>query len=218
MCSSPLELESNRRRLMAMQNAATGRNRQSLVAIALGLSLVAPWPATSLQPAGAAENLVFVSGAFRRSIPVADLEHLAKTGQPRGLLADVLSFSRQNPQEIAKLLNQSVSLPVALVSRLLNTRIGEAILQRLAVIVFPLKASQAGIPALRSAMVLGVVNGNGSISALSFLKAYPAQEMEVSIPALMNLISKASSITELVRFFSESPLDGLRGDAPAAAP
>jgi hypothetical protein len=42
--------------------------------------------------------------------------------------------------------------------------------------------------------------------------------MEVSIPALMNLLSKASSITELVRFFSESPLDGLRGDAPAAAP
>ena len=203
---------------MAMQNAATGRNRQSLVAIALGLSLVAPWPATSLQPAGAAENLVFVSGAFRRSIPVADLEHLAKTGQPRGLLADVLSFSRQNPQEIAKLLNQSLRLPVTLVSRLLNTRIGEAILQRFAVIVFPLKASQAGVPALRSAMVLGVVEGNGSISALSFLRAYPAQEMEVSIPALMNLVSKASSITELVRFFSESPLDGLRGDAPAAAP
>jgi hypothetical protein len=218
MCSSPLELESNRLRLMAMQNAATGRNRQALVAIALGLSLVAPWPATSLPPAGAAENLVFVSGAFRRSIPVADLEHLAKTGQPRGLLADVLSFSRQNPQEIAKLLNQSLRLPVTLVSRLLNTRIGEAILQRFAVIVFPLKASQAGVPALRSAMVLGVVEGNGSISALSFLRAYPAQEMEVSIPALMNLVSKASSITELVRFFSESPLDGLRGDAPAAAP
>jgi len=71
---------------------------------------------------------------------------------------------------------------------------------------------------MRSAMVLGVVEGNGSISAISFLRAYPAQEMEVSIPALMNLISKTSSITELVRFFSESPLDGLRGDAPAAAP
>ena len=135
-----------------MQIASLGRKRQALVAIALGLSLVVPWPAVSLPPASAAQNLVFVSGAFRRSIAVADLEHLAKTGQARGLLADVLSFSRQNPQEIAKLLNQSVSLPVTLVSRLLNTRIGEAILQRLSVIVFPLKASQAGIPAMRSAM------------------------------------------------------------------
>jgi hypothetical protein len=203
---------------MAMQKASIGSKRQSLVAIAMGLSLVLPWPAVSLPPVAAAENLVFVSGAFRRSIAVADLEYLAKTGQARGLLADVLSFSRQNPQEISRLLNQSVSLPVTLVSRLLNTRIGEAILQRLSVIVFPLKASQAGIPAMRSAMVLGVVEGNGSISAISFLRAYPAREMEVSIPALMNLISKASSITELVRFFSESPLDGLRGDTPAAAP
>ncbi|MDA0717256.1 MAG: alpha/beta hydrolase [Cyanobacteria bacterium] len=201
-----------------MQKTFSGQKRQALAAIALGLSLVFPWPPVSLQRADAAENLVFVSGAFRRSIAVADLEHLAKTGQARGLLADVLRFGRQNPLEIAKLLNQSLSLPVVLVSRLINTKIGEALLQRLAVIVSPLKASQAGLPALRSAMVMGVVDGNGSISAISFLRAYPAQEMKVSIPALMNLLSKASSITDLVRFFSESPLDGLRGDAPAAAP
>ena len=34
----------------------------------------------------------------------------------------------------------------------------------------------------------------------------------------MNLIRKASSITDLVRFFSESPLDGLRGETPKGAP
>ena len=34
----------------------------------------------------------------------------------------------------------------------------------------------------------------------------------MSLPALMGLMSKASSITDLVRFFSDSPLDGLRGD------
>ena len=168
--------------------------------------------------AGAAENLVFVSGAFRRSIPVADLEKLAATGQAQGLLADVLRFSNQNPKTVAQLLNQSVKLPVTLVSRLLNTRIGEAILERLAQIVFPLNASQAGVVALRSGLVMGVVEGNGSISAISFFRAYPVREMEVSIPALMNLIRKASSITDLVRFFSESPLDGLRGETPKGAP
>ena len=35
--------------------------------------------------AQAATNVVFVSGAFMRSIPVADLESLAQTGQARGL-------------------------------------------------------------------------------------------------------------------------------------
>lgn len=202
----------------AFHHSHSGRKRQILSAISLGLCLMGFMPVAPLPPVAAAENLVFVSGAFRRSIAVAELEHLAKTGQAQGLLADVLRFSKQNPKDVAKLLNQSISLPVTLVSRLLNTRIGEAILERLAQIVFPLRASQAGVPALRSAMVLGVVNGNGAISPLSFFQAYPAQNMEVSIPALMNLLSKASSITELVRFFSESPLDGLRGDAPGAAP
>jgi hypothetical protein len=170
--------------------------RRRLLAAALGLGLCWSTPA-----AFATQNLVFTSGAFRRSIPVADLEHLATTGEARGLLSDVLRLSRQNPKDVSKLLNESVRLPIVLMSRLLNTRIGEA-----------------GLPALRSAMVLGTYQGQGSLSAISFLRAYPTRELEVSIPALMGLLSKAASIGELVRFFSESPLDGLRGGEAQAAP
>ena len=191
---------------------------RAAAAAVMGMSLLGGLRIWAPPAAGAAENLVFVSGAFRRSIPVADLEKLAATGQAQGLLADVLRFSNQNPKTVGQLLNQSVKLPVTLVSRLLNTRIGEAILERLAQIVFPLNASKAGVVALRSGLVMGVVEGNGSISAISFFRAYPVREMEVSIPALMNLIRKASSITDLVRFFSESPLDGLRGETPKGAP
>ncbi len=181
------------------------KKRRALVAALLGLGMGLTSPG-----AIAGENLVFVSGAFRRSIAVADLDHLAKTGQATGLIADVLAISRQNPKEVAKLLNQSVSLPITLISRLLNTRIGEAVLQRLAKVIYPLKASQDGVVALRSAVILGLANGNGSINAISFLQAYPVPEIEVSIPALMAMLKKASSIAELVRFFSESPLDGLK--------
>ena len=181
------------------------KKRRALVAALLGLGMGLTSPG-----AIAGENLVFVSGAFRRSIAVADLDHLAKTGQATGLVADVLAISKQNPKEVAKLLNQSVSLPITLISRLLNTRIGEAVLQRLAKVIYPLKASQDGLVALRSAVILGLANGNGSINAISFLQAYPVPEIEVSIPALMAMLKKASSIAELVRFFSESPLDGLK--------
>ena len=193
------------------------RLRTSLAAFTLGLGLHL---GLGLPAAQAAESLVFVSGAFRRSIQVADLEWLAKTGQPRGLMADVLRFSNQNPTEMAALLNQSITLPVTLMSRLLNTRIGEALLSRLAQVVFPLKAADAGLPALRSALVLGTVKGDGSLSAINFLRAYPTRELQVDIPALLALIDKASSVSELVRFFSESPLDGLRngsGDQPPQA-
>jgi hypothetical protein len=191
---------SRRRRLLALLPA---------VVLGLGLNLAIGFGSPNAQ---AAENLVFVSGAFRRSIPVADLEWLAETGEARGLLSDLLRFSEQSPTEMQELLNQSISLPVTLVSRLLNTRIGEAVLDRLAQVVYPLKASEMGVPALRSALVMGVVNGDGSLSAISFLQAYPTQELEVNIPALMAVIEKASSVTELVRFFSESPLDGLRNN------
>jgi hypothetical protein len=170
----------------------------------------------------AAEQIVFVSGAFRRSIPVADLDHLAQTGQARGLLGDVLRFSRQQPADVARLLNQSVSLPLVLTSRLLATRIGEALLERLARIVAPMNAPRSGVPALRAAVILGLNDGNGTLTPTRFLRAYPAQELAVNIPALLGVIGKANSITELVRFFSESPLDGLRGDTapnpPAAVP
>jgi hypothetical protein len=185
------------------------RLRTSLAAFTLGLGLHL---GLGLPAAQAAESLVFVSGAFRRSIQVADLEWLAKTDQPRGLMADVLRFSNQNPAEMAALLNQSITLPVTLMSRLLNTRIGEALLSRLAQVVFPLGAADAGLPALRSALVLGTVKGDGSLSAINFLRAYPTRELQVDIPALLALIDKASSVSELVRFFSESPLDGLRND------
>ena len=187
--------------------------RQHLMAAVLGLGICWSSPA-----AFATQNLVFTSGAFRRSIPVADVEHLATTGEARGLLADVLRLSRQDPKDVSRLLNESVRLPIVLMSRLLNTRIGEAILARLARVLFPLRAPEEGVPALRSAMVLGTHQGKGSLSAVSFLRAYPTRELEVSLPALMGLLSKASSIGELVRFFSESPLDGLRGSSVGAAP
>ena len=185
--------------------------RQRITAALLGLSLAAVSPATLSAPALAAENVVFVTGAFRRSISVADMQYLADTGRARGLLVDVLALAKQNPAEIAKLLRAELSLPVVLTSRLLGTRIGEAILARLAKIVYPLKASQVGIPALRAGVINGLVAGKGRISAIGFLQAYPTDEMEVNIPALLAVMSKASSISGLVKFFSESPLDGMRG-------
>ncbi len=185
--------------------------RQRLLAFAIGLTLLG-----SASSSPAAENVVFISGAFRRSIPVADLERLASKGEAQGLLADLLRFGKQKPEDVQRMLKESVNLPIGMVSRLLNTRIGMAILDRFGTIVHPLRSSEDGVVALRSAIVMGLDNDQKSLSAISFLRAYPTREMAVSIPALLVLMEKASSIAELVRFFSESPLDGLRGPAATA--
>ncbi|MEY3736113.1 MAG: hypothetical protein RLZZ624_1172 [Cyanobacteriota bacterium] len=194
---------------MRRQQRIQRRLPQRLLALALGAGLI------SLSGGGAraAENVVIVTGAFERSIAVADLDHLARTGEARGVLATALKLGKQEPKEVARMLNQSVSLPVVLVSRLMGTRIGEAVLQRVATIIYPLKAGDVGVVALRSAVIDALAEGKGSINAVSFLKAYPTAEMEVNLPALMLVMSRTRSIGDLVRFFSESPLDGLR---PAA--
>ena len=190
------------------------RKRQRLAAAVLGMSLVSGSP---LLPAAgqAAENLVFVSGAFRRSIAVDDLTYLADTGEARGLMADVLAFAKQDPKEISKLLKAELSIPLVLTSRLLSTKLGEAILARIAQIIYPLKARTVGIPAMRAGVINALAGGNGKINAIGFLQAYPVEEMEVSIPALLAVMSKAKSISQLVSFFTESPLDGLRDNGSA---
>lgn len=188
------------------------RKRQRLVAALLGLGLVGGSPA-----ALAAENVVFVTGAFRRSISVSDLTYLADTGKARGLMADVLTIAKQKPEEVSKLLKAELSVPLLLTSRLLSTRLGEAVLARLAQIIYPLYVQKAGIPALRAGVINALVASDGKLSAIGFVKAYPVDDMEVSIPALLAVLQKASSISQLVQFFMESPLDGLRSGSERPA-
>ncbi|MFM7455912.1 MAG: alpha/beta hydrolase [Vulcanococcus sp.] len=194
------------------------RRRQRLAAVALGAALAAGMPGLGWlqQPSQAADNVVFVTGAFRRSISVADLVFLAETGEARGLMADVLAVAKQKPAEIAKLLKAELAIPLVLTSRLLNTRLGEAVLARVAQIVYPLYAKRVGIQALRAGILNALAQGDGRINAIGFLKAYPVGEMEVNIPALLAVLEKAKSISQLVQFFTDSPLDGLRAPAKPA--
>lgn len=186
--------------------------RQRLGAAVLSLSLL------SSPSAIAAENVVFVSGAFRRSIAVADLSNLAETGEARGLIADVLAFSKQDPQKVAKLLKAELSVPLLLTSRLLSTRLGEAVLARVAQIIYPLYAKRVGVPALRAGVINALVASDSKLSAIGFLEAYPVDEMEVSLPALLAVMRKAQSIQQLIQFFMDSPLDGLRGSDTSTKP
>ena len=171
-----------------------------------GFSIGCPTP-----EAMAAVDIALVSGGFRRSIPVKEVEHLAETGEAIGLLEDPLAISGQKPEDVSKLLNQKLELPLVLTSRLINTRIGDAIVSRVAKIIYPIysPSPEVSVPAFRA----GVINGlqeNGSLTAVGFLKSYPNQVMAVNLPTLFGVVEKAQSIAGLVQFFSDSPLDGLK--------
>jgi hypothetical protein len=163
------------------------------------LALVAP-------SARAAEQVVFVSGAFRRSIPVADLERLANTGEAVGLLQDALRLGGKDPAAVSKLLNHRVSLPLVLTTRLISTGFGESALERLSPILYPLRAPKLGMVALRSATILGLQNGSGTLSAVGFLRAYPNKEVAINLPALQSALEGLSGMGNVVKEFLESDL------------
>ena len=186
--------------------------RTSLLGMAAGVGIA--W-SSAMQPLQAATDVALVSGAFRRSIPVKEIEHLAKTGEAIGLLGDLLELSKQEPQEVSQMLNQSLQLPLVLTSRLINTRIGEAILRRVARIIYPIYTPEVevSVPAIRAGVISGLQSEDG-LTAVSFLKSYPNAVMAVNLPALFGVIEKAESIAGLVQFFSDSPLDGLKEAQP----
>ena len=186
--------------------------RSSLLAVAAGLGVSC---SSVMQPLHAATDVALVSGAFRRSIPVEKLEHLAETGEAIDLVEDLLELSGQNPQEVSQMLNQSLDLPLVLTSRLINTRIGEAILRRVARIMHPIYTPEpeVSVPAIRAGVISGLQSENG-LTVVSFLKGYPNAVIAVNLPALFGVIEKAESIASLVQFFSDSPLDGLKEAQP----
>ena len=183
--------------------------------LALGLSCGIGLSALA-NPALAATDVALVSGAFRRSIAVNDIEHLAETGEARGLLSQLIDLSGQDPEDVAKLLNQNLNLPLVLTSRLINTRIGEAIIRRVAQIIYPIYTPQpeVSIPAIRAGVINGLHSSSKGLTAVNFLKAYPNDVMAVNLPALFAVVEKAKSISGLVQFFSDSPLDGLKNPQP----
>ncbi len=189
----------------------SARSRLRRHALATG-SAMALGLLSCFQPVHAAKDVALASGAFVRSISVADLAYLAETGEARGLLVDLLKLSRQDPEDVAKLLNQELNLPLVLTSRLMSTRIGDVILTRVARIIYPLRVPvpSVSVPAIRAGVINGLQIGEGGLTAIKFLEAYPSDVMEVNIPALLAVIEKAESIAGLVQFFSDSPLDGLK--------
>ena len=159
-----------------------------------------------------AEEIAFVNGAFRRNLSIKDVEKFASTGKANGLMKDVIKFTGDQPKEILSLLNDKIELPIVLTSKLMNSKIGEVMIKRTAKIIYPVKIQKnsVSIPAIRSAIIKGLVLGDGKINLLSFLKSYPNKIIAVNIPALYKVIKKVESISQLVKFFSDAPLHKLK--------
>tara|TARA_B100000700_G_C14862636_1_gene769427 strand:+ start:139 stop:717 length:579 start_codon:yes stop_codon:yes gene_type:complete len=160
----------------------------------------------------AAEEVAFVNGIFRRNISVKDIELATQNKISKEMEKSLNLLSNENPEKLSRILTQTVELPLILTSKLMYTKIGEVILKRISKIIYPLKIQNESvtIPAIRSAVIKGLDKGNGKINLILFLKSYPNKTIAVNIPALFKVLQKVESITDVIQFFSDYPLEGLK--------
>lgn len=141
--------------------------------------------------AKAADTVVVRYGLFAESIPLADLQTAAKTGEfPSSLDLFTKRLSEEQRRALLGMLRMRVPLNVVTLSRLLNTQIGTTILNDLSTAV--VRKDQAGAKALRAGLVLGSNSPQG-LSVLSFIAAYPSQRLEINLPQALSVMGSLNN-------------------------
>ena len=127
----------------------------------------------------AADTLVVRLGLFTESVSVAELQKAAKTGELSGSLQPYAQgLSEQQRRLLLGALGMNIPMNVVTVDKLLNTQIGTSILNDFATAL--VRKDEAGVQALRSALVLGSTAPQG-LSILSFITAYPSKRLEINL-------------------------------------
>ena len=64
--------------------------------------------------------------------------------------------------------------------------------------------------ALRSSVIQGLYLGNGKINLLNFFESYPTKTVILNVNALSKVINKVESISDLLEFFTNKPLEKIK--------
>ena len=83
---------------------------------------------------------------------------------------------------------------------------------RLSSIIHPPRADdkRTGMLALRASIVQGINKGNGKINLIRFFESYPTKTVILDVSALSKVMNKVESISELLEFFTNSPLEKIK--------
>lgn len=131
---------------------------------------------------GGADELVLAYGLFQPSFAVSDLEHFVETGDLPNGWEIYLSLADINQDDLRALLAREIPLNLATVDHLMNSPVGEQILDAVGQVIHT-PSRQANVQAIRSAFVLAVQD-DGRVSILDFLNHYPNSKVYVDLSRL----------------------------------
>ena len=166
----------------------------------------------NVSKANAAEEIKIIYSIFSRTIKVNSLKTFAEEGNATRKLRRILKATGSPDQEIRTVLKKNFEVPVTIASKLMYSEIGNVFLTRLSSIIHPSKANdeRTGMLALRSSVIQAIYKGNGKINLISFFESYPTKTVILDVNALSKVMNKVESITELLDFFTNSPLEKIK--------
>jgi len=162
--------------------------------------------------ANAAEEIKITYRIFSRTIKVNSLKTFAEEGKSTKRLNRILKATGSSDKEIRTVLNKDFEIPITIASKLVYSEIGNIFLTRLSSIIHPPRADdeRTGMLALRASVVQGIKIGNGKINVINFFEGYPTKTVILDVNALSKVMDKVESISELLDFFTNSPLEKIK--------
>ena len=162
--------------------------------------------------ANSAEEIKIIYSVFSRTIKVESLKSFSEKGEANKKLRRILNVTNSSDEEIKAILNKDFDIPVTIASKLMYSEIGNVILTRLSKIIHTPRArdEKTGVLALRASVIKGINERDGKINLINFFEAYPTKTMVLNVNALSKIINKVESITELLEFFTNSPLEQIK--------
>ena len=159
--------------------------------------------------ANAAEEIKITYSIFTRTIKVNSLKTFAKEGKLSRNLERILRATGSPDNEIRSILNKDFEIPITIASKLVYSEIGNVFFTRLSSIIHPPRATdeRTGMLALRASVIQGIKIGNGKINLINFFEGYPTKTVILDVSALSKVMNKVESISELLTFFTNSPLE-----------
>ena len=162
--------------------------------------------------ANSAEEIKIIYNIFSRTIQVNSLKTFAQNGSSTDNLKRIFKATGSSDKEIRSVLNKNFEIPITIASKLVYSEIGNIFLTRLSSIIHPPKADdeRTGMLALRSSVIQGIYLGNGKINLINFFEGYPTKTIILDVNALSKVMNKVQSISELLDFFTNSPLEKIK--------
>ena len=166
----------------------------------------------NIPKANAAEEIKIIYSIFSRTINVNSLKSYAQEGNATKNLRRILKATGSPDEEIRSVLNKDFEIPITIASKLIYSEIGNVFLTRLSSIVHTPRSNdeRTGMLALRASVIQGIKLGNGKINMIKFFEGYPTKTVILDVNALSKVMNKVESISELLDFFTNSPIEKIK--------